>query len=180
MNGQILDFTIQTSSGVISGEDGNRYDFVASEWKDSVNPSRGMRVDFEVDGNNAVSIYRAAGAAAGADFSNIFSGEKNKMVAGVLGIVLGWLGIHKFYLGITGPAKLQAIGGGVAIVLTWILPSLFGFSMATFFIAAALSTLGYLVWLAMGIVGLIEGILYLTKSDEDFEQIYVVGKKPWF
>ena len=52
--------------------------------------------------------------------------------------------------------------------------------MATFFIAAALSTLGYLVWLAMGIVGLIEGILYLTKSDEDFEQIYVVGKKPWF
>ena len=139
-----------------------------------------MRVDFEVDGNNAVSIYRAAGAAAGADFSNIFSGEKNKMVAGVLGIVLGWLGIHKFYLGITGPAKLQAIGGGVAIVLTWILPSLFGFSMATFFIAATLSSLGYLVWLAMGIVGLIEGVMYLTKSDDEFEQIYVVGKKPWF
>ena len=98
MIGQILDFTIQTSSGVISGEDGNRYDFVGAEWKDSVSPSRGMSVDFEVDGNNAASIYRAAGAAAGADLSNILSGEKNKMVAGVLGIVLGWLGIHKFYL----------------------------------------------------------------------------------
>ena len=30
MIGQILDFTIQTSSGVISGEDGNRYDFVGA------------------------------------------------------------------------------------------------------------------------------------------------------
>ena len=57
MNGQILDFTIQTNSGVISGADGNRYDFVGSEWKDSVSPSRGMSVDFEVDGDNAVSIY---------------------------------------------------------------------------------------------------------------------------
>ncbi|MGI9527654.1 MAG: TM2 domain-containing protein [Weeksellaceae bacterium] len=31
-----------------------------------------------------------------------------------------------------------------------------------------------------GIVGLIEGIIYLTKSDEEFYQTYQVGKKPWF
>ena len=31
-----------------------------------------------------------------------------------------------------------------------------------------------------GIVGLIEGIIYLTKSDEDFYQTYQVGKKTWF
>ena len=31
-----------------------------------------------------------------------------------------------------------------------------------------------------GIIGLIEGIIYLTKSDEDFQRIYVEGKKEWF
>jgi predicted Zn finger-like uncharacterized protein len=31
-----------------------------------------------------------------------------------------------------------------------------------------------------GFIGLIEGIIYLTKSDEDFYQTYIVGKKEWF
>ncbi len=31
-----------------------------------------------------------------------------------------------------------------------------------------------------GIVGIIEGIMYLTKSDEEFVDTYVKGKKPWF
>lgn len=30
------------------------------------------------------------------------------------------------------------------------------------------------------IIGLIEGIIYLTKSDADFQKIYVEGKKAWF
>jgi hypothetical protein len=33
---------------------------------------------------------------------------------------------------------------------------------------------------AMGIVSLIEGIVYLTKTDEEFYNTYQVGKKPWF
>ena len=32
----------------------------------------------------------------------------------------------------------------------------------------------------MGIIGLIEGIMYLTKSDEEFQEIYVQGYKGWF
>lgn len=31
-----------------------------------------------------------------------------------------------------------------------------------------------------GIVGLIEGIIYLTKSDEDFYNTYIANQKPWF
>src|SRR5690606_9464821 len=31
-----------------------------------------------------------------------------------------------------------------------------------------------------GIIPLIEGIIYLTKSDEEFYQTYQVGKKGWF
>jgi hypothetical protein len=32
----------------------------------------------------------------------------------------------------------------------------------------------------IGIIGLIEGIIYLTKSDADFVATYVQGKKGWF
>lgn len=31
-----------------------------------------------------------------------------------------------------------------------------------------------------GIIGIIEGIIYLTKSDEEFVRTYVYGKKGWF
>jgi TM2 domain-containing membrane protein YozV len=31
-----------------------------------------------------------------------------------------------------------------------------------------------------GIVGLIEGIIYLTKSDEEFVNTYITNKKGWF
>jgi TM2 domain-containing membrane protein YozV len=72
-----------------------------------------------------------------------------KVVAGILGILLGGLGVHKFYLGYTTPGVIQLV-------------------------------LGIITCGAAGIVGLIEGIIYLTKSDEDFYQTYQVGKKEWF
>jgi TM2 domain-containing membrane protein YozV len=31
-----------------------------------------------------------------------------------------------------------------------------------------------------GIVGIIEGVIYLTKSDEDFVKTYIEGRKGWF
>jgi len=35
-------------------------------------------------------------------------------------------------------------------------------------------------WVVMHIIGLIEGIVYLTKSDEEFAATYVTNKKGWF
>ena len=32
----------------------------------------------------------------------------------------------------------------------------------------------------MGVIGLVEGIMYLTKSDDEFVAMYVTGRKPWF
>jgi hypothetical protein len=32
----------------------------------------------------------------------------------------------------------------------------------------------------MPIIGIIEGIIYLTKTDAEFYQLYVVQKKQWF
>lgn len=34
--------------------------------------------------------------------------------------------------------------------------------------------------LAMNVIGLVEGIIYLTKTDEDFYQTYAIEKKEWF
>ncbi len=72
---------------------------------------------------------------------------QKKLMCGILGIVLGFTGIHRFMLGDT-------TGGIIRIALN-------------------LVCLG-------GIIGLIEGIIYLTKSDEDFQKIYIEGKKAWF
>lgn len=159
MQGQILDYSVQSNAGVITGEDGNRYTFAGSEWRETAPPARGMRVDFEVHGAAAVSVYRAL-AGAGSSGAAV-SGAKSKVVAGVLGILLGGLGIHKFYLGLTGPG-LVMLGGFII-----------GF-------IAAFVVIGIFVLFALGIIGLIEGIIYLTKSDEEFEELYVRQRKGWF
>lgn len=75
--------------------------------------------------------------------------DSKRVLAGILGIVFGGLGIHKFVLGFTTAGIIQ-------IVLTFITCGLGSF------------------------IGLIEGIIYLTKSDEQFYQEYVVKKKQWF
>jgi TM2 domain-containing membrane protein YozV len=76
--------------------------------------------------------------------------SQKKLVAGILAILLGSLAIHKFYLGYTTEAIIHL---GVSIV-----------------------TCGA----AGSIIGIIEGIIYLTKTDADFANTYIYGKKAWF
>ena len=107
MNGTILDYSVQTSWGLITGDDGNRYNFVGAEWKDQAIPNRGTRVDFEAQGGDAVAVYRAMPAPSvggiGGSLDGVLGSERTKVVAGLLGIFLGWAGAHKFYLGIKRP-----------------------------------------------------------------------------
>ena len=77
----------------------------------------------------------------------------NKIPAGICGILLGSLGIHKFILGYTG--------AGVIMLLV---------SLLSCFILAPV----------MHLIGLIEGIIYLCKPDEEFVRVYVDGRKEWF
>ena len=76
-----------------------------------------------------------------------------KLVAGLLGILLGSLGIHKFYLGYQKE--------GIIMLVITLVTCGFGGTVTA-------------------IIGLIEGILYLTKTDEEFERTYLTGQKPWF
>ncbi len=181
MNGRILDYSVQTNSGLISGDDGNRYNFVGAEWKDQAIPHRGMRVDFEAKGSDAGAIYRAVSDSSIGWINDVLGTEKTRLAAGLLGIFLGWAGVHKFYLGMNRPAKLQLSVGGGGFVLSMILANMF-MAVATFgiyYIGYLMYTVGFTALIAAGILGLVEGIIYLTKSDEDFAQTYLTGKKEW-
>ena len=60
MKGTILDFSIQTNSGIISGEDQKRYSFIGSEWKEISPPQRGLNIDFDLDTTGqAIGVYKA-------------------------------------------------------------------------------------------------------------------------
>ena len=83
--------------------------------------------------------------------------ESKRILAGVLAILLGSLGLHKFVLGMTLPGIIMLVGG---LVLTGVTCG-FGYPI-------------------MHTIGIIEGIIYLSKSDEEFYRIYEVGKKEWF
>ena len=76
-----------------------------------------------------------------------------KIACGVCGIILGALGIHKFILGYTTE--------GLVMLLVSLLTCGIGSPV-------------------MGIIGLIEGIMYLTKSDDEFYSTYMASKKGWF
>jgi len=76
-------------------------------------------------------------------------GADKKIVAGICGILLGGLGVHKFILGYTTEGIIQLVIGVVTCGIG-------------------------------GIIGLVEGIIYLTKSDEEFVRTYIQGKKGWF
>ena len=58
IKGAILDYSIQTGEGIISGDDNNRYKFAGAEWKASDAPARGQRVDFNVADGRAVEVFQ--------------------------------------------------------------------------------------------------------------------------
>ena len=146
VKGTILDFTVQTNSGIISGDDGKRYSFQGSEWKEAGKfPSKGMRVDFSPQSGQAASIYLAHGTvntAASGDEKR----ECNRLTAGLLAIFLGCLGIHKFYMG-----QSQT---GILYIVLGVITCGFGFTVTA-------------------IIGIVEGIVYLSMTQVEFERKYL-------
>lgn len=76
-----------------------------------------------------------------------------KLLAGILAILLGSLGIHKFVLGYNKE--------GIIMLLVTLLTCGVGATV-------------------MWVIGIIEGIMYLTKSDEEFAETYINNQKTWF
>jgi len=90
--------------------------------------------------------------------------ENKKIMAALTAILVGNLGIHKFVLGYNKEGIIYLVTNIVLIPIIGALTCGFGFSLygVTF------------------LIPLIEGIIYLTKSDEDFMNIYQLNKKAWF
>ena len=82
---------------------------------------------------------------------------KDHVAAGLLAIFLGVFGVHKFYLGYNTS----------------------GFIMLAVTILGSIFTLGLAAGV-MWVIALIEGIIYLAKSQSEFDAIYVANKKEWF
>jgi TM2 domain-containing membrane protein YozV len=80
-------------------------------------------------------------------------GAEKKIICGIFGILLGALGIHKFILGY--------VTEGLIMLLV---------SILTCGLAAGI----------IAIIGLIKGIIHLTKSDKDFVNTYITNKQGWF
>jgi TM2 domain-containing membrane protein YozV len=83
--------------------------------------------------------------------------QKDHVSAGLLAVFLGMFGVHKFYLGCNQAGFIMlavSIIGGIL----------------TFGLAAAV------IWL----IAIIEGIIYLSKSQTEFDQLYVLNQRDWF
>ena len=79
--------------------------------------------------------------------------SNKKLAAGLTGIFLGAFGVHKFILGYTKPAVIMLV------------------------VSLLTRGVGYFVF---QVIGIIEGIIYLTKSNAEFEAEYLDGQKDWF
>jgi TM2 domain-containing membrane protein YozV len=80
-------------------------------------------------------------------------GGDKKIVTGIVAILLGAFGIHKFLLGYTTEGIIMLVITIVSCGILAIVPS---------------------------VIGIVEGVIYLTKSDEEFVRTYIQGRKTWF
>jgi TM2 domain-containing membrane protein YozV len=79
--------------------------------------------------------------------------ESKRILAGLMAIFFGAFGVHKFVLGFTG--------AGMVYLLVTLLTCFFAYPI-------------------MHILAVVEGIVYLCKSDEQFYRDYVVERRAWF
>lgn len=92
--------------------------------------------------------------------------KKSRICAGLLALFLGGVGAHKFYLGYTTQAIILLSINVFALIVTFAIP----------YLAPILG----LVSTAITIVCIIEAIMYFTKTDAEFNTIYVENSKYWF
>ena len=165
MKSHVVDFTVQTNSGIIAGSDYQRYTFSGADWMESAPPRWGMQAEFTISGDTAVQIRAGAAATLPYNLSGVRGAlprqrdarlHQKQSSGGPVCHFPGLLGIHKFYLGCPVPGIILLLCGAIGWFFFAIPP-----------IIAA-------------IICLIEGVIYLTKSDGDFHNEYGVQKKSWF
>lgn len=88
---------------------------------------------------------------------DVYVVHRSRVVAVLLAFFCGWLGLHKFYLGYFGAGLMMM---GMSLVL----------GILSLGISAG----------AMAVIGIVEGVLYLLRSPEEFSKTYVSERREWF
>jgi TM2 domain-containing membrane protein YozV len=98
--------------------------------------------------------------------AHLSEANNKKMSAGLCAILLGGLGIHKFILGYNTAG--------------WVYVGILIGSILLTCLTVGIIPIVVLTGPIMGIISLIEGIMYLTKTDEDFYYTYIANRREWF
>lgn len=149
MRGQVLGVDKRSGEGQISGEDGNRYTFTPADWSDSRGPAAGVSVDFAPDGARALKIFHQPGGVATLGTPpRVRSSDKNRIVAALLALFLGALGVHRFYLGRNTSGLVMLLVSVFGIILLGIPTAI------------------------VALIAFVQFVLLLLMSDEEFERRY--------
>lgn len=151
MRGQILSVDGASRTGLVLGNDGNRYSFAGADWRGQKAPLAGNEVDFVADGGTAREIYGVSGRR-----DHYGSEIDNSVTLGWLGIICLALSfiipvlptIGAFILGLVGAADAKRSGNGTGLALSriaWIGALLMALVVVAF-LAAGLS----LAWMVLG------------------------------
>ena len=103
MQGQITKYHKEHQRGYIaSGQD--TYIFSSKDWTEDFMPYSGCLVEFDYEDKKLSNV-----SLLGEYKGPIGEPVKSKMIAGILGILLGWAGAHRFYLGFYKIGLIQII-----------------------------------------------------------------------
>ena len=83
--------------------------------------------------------------------------KSKRTTTGILGIIFGFLGVHKFLLGYTAE----------------------GFILLLITVIGGIVTCGFSI-IVTDIIGIIEGIIILSKTPDEFKRTYIDKKTGWF
>ncbi len=102
MKGVIVDFEEDSQTGVIRSHK-KLFMFAMTQWESEGNPVVGTEVEFQIENGKATEVCYLY------DFVIRREAVKKRIIAGLLAIGLGWLGVHRFYLGYYKIGLLQIL-----------------------------------------------------------------------
>ncbi len=90
--GQIESYNIEKQTGIVKSQD-DFFEFDATSWKSSVPPDQGDEVTFNVNDGFVSDMLLVA------ETMKPVEAVKRRWIATLLALLLGFAGVHRFYLG---------------------------------------------------------------------------------